>query len=126
MVLLHHPTACPQSEDVQPVKFLPPGKVLKIHKAPVGTARLVWFDAGEQGDFVWRRAYFKSDKGLVLLDAYQELSQVKWLDRGRTVTYRAVKATDSDEFTTYKVTYTIGAKRVTEKKMKVEKFDGGG
>ena len=116
-----------KSEKVQTVKAVEKGgKLVKEYAAPNKKAKLVLRDYDEQGDFVWQRLYLVNGSKVILIDAYNEVSKVRWSKDSRAVQFRAVKATDYNEISHLDVKYTLGAKAVQYKVVKREKFDGGG
>jgi hypothetical protein len=116
-----------KTEKVQFLKALEKGgKTVATHTAPNKKTKLVVRDHNEVGDFVWKRLFLVNGTQVVRIDAFNEVSRVKWEKDSKSVQFRGVKATDYNEISHFDVKYTVGAKTAQYKLVKREKFEGGG
>ena len=98
-----------------------PGKTLKTFPSPNRRYSLVYRDEKEQGDFVWRSVYLKTGTSHTLIDTYNEIKNVRWINGSQTVQFRATQAIGPDKLQHMDVEYTPATRRLRWRSVRVEK-----
>ena len=110
-------TAKPEAINAKPSA----GKTLKTFPSPNGRYSLIYRDEKEQGDFVWRHVYLKHGTSHTLIDTYNEIKNVRWINGSRTVQFRAMQAIGPDKLQHIDVKYTPATRRLRWRSVRVEK-----
>jgi hypothetical protein len=98
------------------------GRTLKSYPSPDGRSQLLYRDEKEEGDFVWRRVYMKQGNRYTFVGSYQEIAGVHWSDDGKSVRYRAARATGPDTMEHLEVEYRPAARTLRWRVLRVEKL----